>query len=50
MILFAVLWVIFVVLILSAGRINMLQIYLILFSGFTVFYPIYKSWRQRHGK
>lgn len=50
MALFAVLWLVLVVLILRSQPLNGFVVLMLLFSGFTVFYPIVKSWRQRHGK
>lgn len=50
MALFAILWLGMVVWILTASTFNGSTILLLVLSGFLVFYPIVKSWRQRRGK
>lgn len=50
MVLFALLWLALAVPILWSKAFNGLVLLVLLFSGFTVFYPIVKSWRERRGK
>lgn len=50
MALFAILWLGMVVWILTTSAFSGSTILLLVLSGFLVFYPIVKSWRQRRGK
>lgn len=50
MVLFALLWLALAVYLLTTQEFNGALAFLLAFSAFTIFYPIIKSWRQRHGK
>lgn len=50
MVLFALLWLALAVYVLATQPLTGAMLFLLTFSAFTVFYPILKSWRQRHGR